>query len=123
MTVCVFRGTGNGPCGGPPQRHHVVKGQWIKRQYPYGAYRLPGELGWRRIDRYGLDPELDGGVERLSRNQILRDNRNLMDVCRDHHERVTGHRLYEQIPQSVWAFADEFGFRAMLENNLDRRAA
>lgn len=125
MSGCVFRGTGNGPCTvrSSPQNHHVVRQQRIRRRFPYGAYREPDGSPWRRVDRHGLDPDLDVGVEQLSLARILADPRNLMRVCKGHHDRVTGAALYAAVPESVWEFAREFGFVAELENDLARRAA
>lgn len=119
--ICVFRNGEHGKCEGRLQWHHAIKQQRLKRGFPWGAWRGLAQT-WQPIGRYDLTPR-GGDIEMIPLADILGDARNRVWVCSHHHELVTNGRLHVELPQSVWEFADEYGLRAMLENDLARRAA
>lgn len=115
---CHFAGWPDFPsCEPPGQRHHVVPQQRIKYQYPRGALYDP-ELGWRPIGK--LDEP--GSLETRSQRELLDDPRNIILICWGHHQLVEGKRIYPEIPEPVWEFAEDFGFTAGLVSDHDRRA-
>lgn len=121
---CVFAGGYNGECGGQIRWHHPVKQQRLKRQFPLGAWRWPGQDVWKAISRFGVDYPEDPDIQIRLLPQILGDTRNRVWICDTHHERLHNGRFYiDELPDSVWEFARSFGLDAQLENDLARRAA
>ena len=45
---CVFAGGEHGPCEGRLEWHHAIKQQRLKRQFPFGGSREPGDKQWYR---------------------------------------------------------------------------
>lgn len=114
----------HGCAGEPLEWHHVVKQQWIRKAFRFGAIRLPGLTVGRaahRAARRGETPD-------ITLDAILADERNRVWLCPGHHERITGaakqerRRLDERLPEPVWEFAWEFGFAGLLLNDIDKRA-
>lgn len=110
-------------CQGRLERHHAFPKSRLKREFPRGAYRpMWSDEAWTAVDRYGIW-RIPINTEMMSLGRILADPRNLIFLCQAHHERVTNHREYTDIPDSVYEFVDEFGLRQQLENDLARRVA
>jgi hypothetical protein len=110
----------DGSCGGRLEWHHVIKQQRLKREFRFGAWRIPSDETWRPYDR--RDNQVPFKL-RKTLDQILGDERNRVWLCSAHHERVTNGRLEAPLPDSVYEFAAEFGLTAQLENDLARRNA
>lgn len=113
----------SGACRGRIEWHHCVAKNRLKRMFPIGAtpsfYRADApNQRWRPLNRFeGPPTQAD-----LPLKDILGDTRNRVFLCSHHHELVTNGRLKVELPDSVWAFAAEFGLTGMLENDL-RKAA
>jgi hypothetical protein len=110
-------------CQGELEWHHVVKQQWIRKAFRYGAVVMPavrpGGAAFAACRR-GQEPD-------LSLEAILADERNLVWLCKGHHERITQAsrneraRLDARMPEQVWEFAWQFGFAGLLLNDIDKR--
>jgi hypothetical protein len=111
-----------GGCQGRLERHHVFPKERLKRQFKYGAFRYDIGKPWLPAKRFA--PALTSDQWNRSLDDILTDPRNLIWLCSEgHHERVTNHRKYTDIPDSVWEFCKDYGLTAELENDLARRVA
>lgn len=91
------------------ERHHVIPKQRLKkawrsaRNYPPGSIARESPLG------------------KVTLTALLADERNLCDLCRRHHHRVT--HGYDklglaQLPRGIADFAREFGIGWMLDREL-----
>jgi hypothetical protein len=92
---------------GPLEKHHVVPRATIKGQYSYWH----GLMEQVREER-GLPSSLP------LLEEALLDRRNLLVVCRFHHELISGHRIYVPAaswPEGIWDFARETGLVWWLE--------
>jgi hypothetical protein len=116
MSACIAAGR-HCPCEGRLQEHHVIAQQWIKREHKSAKaeQRRGGPAPW--------------GVSR-----VLADRRNLIRICKRHHELVEQRILYlaaDELPAGVWAFAAELDrlcgrngarpFTAWLEQQFPKR--
>lgn len=108
------------PCDMPSPPHHMVEQQKIKRRFPHGAVFDVAELAWRPL---GRTEDRKSYQQFLSLSDLLADPRNLVQICRLHHELLTNHRIYLDLTSEAQAFADEFGFAAGLEADRARRVA
>lgn len=119
---CCFAGGYNGECGGAIRWHHPVTQSRLKREFKYGAIWLIKAGHWVPCSRY--DPVIFStpGMT-CALKDIISDQRNRVWICDTHHERLHNGRFYiDELPESVWIFAREFGLDAALENDLARRA-
>lgn len=109
MARCFFKAfapLGLRECDGPPQRHHVVSRQRLKK-----------ELGPKRTHLMA-DGELVAAKRRL--RDALGDSRNLVWVCKRHHDLWTNARLV--VPRSaVPVSVDEFAAAHGLTWDVDRQ--
>lgn len=110
---CAFAGP---DCEGRLEWHHCLTKNRLKRMFPYGGSREPGDRQWYPISRLGP------GTQTIPLTEILGDARNRVWLCSHHHELVTNGRLKVELPESVWEFAREFGLAAQLENDIARAA-
>ncbi len=108
-------------CRGRLEWHHAVTKSRIKRAFKYGALWDEGIGHAIPASRYA--PVTFTDAHHTTLDDMLGDTRNRVWLCQAHHERVTNGRLEVELPGSVYEFADEFGFRAQLENDQARRAA
>ena len=111
----------NSECRGRLEWHHAVKQQRLKREFKYGAVWKIRDAKWIPCSHYDPVVYSQEGFAR-SLYDILGDPRNRIWLCSAHHEKLTNARVQVPIPESVWEFCDEFGLRAMLENDLARAA-
>lgn len=93
-----FAGPGLRECDGPVQKHHVVKQQTIKRQFPAVSSLAPDEVVRRRKRELAA---------------ALKDTRNLVSACKRHHDILHSANGFsvaaERWPDSVREFAEELG--------------
>lgn len=90
-----------------PDPHHVVPQQTIRGQYTYW-HSLTEQT---RLER-GLPETLP------LQEQALLDRRNIVPLCRAHHDRVTSHAIYVPAdcwPDGIYDFAAEVGVTWWLE--------
>jgi hypothetical protein len=107
MTACAFERTDPDLCEFGLDAHHIVPKATIKGQYTYWHSLMPQ----MRQER-GLPDTLP------LLEEALLDRRNLVPLCRRHHELVTGHRIYvtaDMWPEGIWEFADTIGCRWYLD--------
>ena len=108
MSRCFFREfapAGLRECDGKVQRHHMIRQQVIKRMLAPGRSHLM------------LDDELRDAKANL--NRALNDPRNLLDVCKRHHDLWHVARICVSrgdVPDELEDFATDHG----LEWELDR---
>lgn len=93
MSACIAKGRAHCDCDGRLEEHHLIPQQRIKREHKsaVAAHRRGGPQPW--------------GLARA-----LGDRRNLVRICKRHHELVTNHILWlerEDLPAGAWAFAAE----------------
>lgn len=114
-----------GGCAGwPVEWHHVYPKARLKARFKYGAWYHVLHERWYAASRYDPVKPADRGRWGRTLDDILGDPRNRMWLCPEgHHEPVTNGALHLPIPASVWGFADDYGLRAELENDLARRSA
>lgn len=103
-------------CDGRIQLHHLVPQQRIKREHKaaVAAYRRGGPKPW-------------------ALGRMLADERNLVPLCKRHHELVEQHLLEIDVPAEAWLFAAELDrlcgpagsvpFTAFLESRYGQREA
>jgi hypothetical protein len=122
---CAWAGLGSLDCGGPIDAHHVIKQQRLEQRFPHGAvwHRRRGEwLPLPKVMAVG-DPALEIRDESrtVTINQILRDPRNLLPLCRNHHHAHHGHRRLsvpiDLLPDECREFAVEHGLLGRLERD------
>jgi hypothetical protein len=104
---CAFERTDPDLCGYGLEAHHVIPKATIRGQYSYWNGLMPS----RRKSK-GL-PEVLPDLE-----YALADRRNLIPLCRHHHELVTNARLYVPSfswPEGIWDFAEETGLTWYLD--------
>lgn len=122
--VCAFKDEPGHECLGMIEWHHVIKQQRLRNHFKYGAYWNPEVGHWRPRLRTDTDGYLKTlGFDRLILlDDIIGDERNRMWLCSEAaHEPVTNARIHVVVPEPVWQFADEYGLRGMLENDLARQ--
>ena len=126
---CAWAGRGSIDCGGPIDAHHVIKQQRLERRFPHGAVwnRKRGE--WLPLPKIATasDVELRDGVSRTATlNEILRDPRNLLAVCRNHHHAHHHSRKFstpiDELPDECREFAVEHGLLCRLEQEYPAEA-
>lgn len=105
MIACLFRNQG-GCSHEKAQAHHVVPQQRIKRAH-----------------KTALAAERRGGPKAWSLTAALRDGRNLVGLCKRHHEKVTNGLVHLDPPAEAFMFAEEIGLQGSLEADLLRRVA
>lgn len=81
--LCLLLGFTDGDCSGRVERCHIVSQQLIRDVYPKGAYRPYGEEFWIPITRHTIFPK-DGAFEKVTLQEILDDNANLVNGCAGH---------------------------------------
>lgn len=112
---------GRGPCDGRIDPHHLIPQGRIKREYPRGVWRLAtGELV--KANRQTTGPF--GNVARVTLGMLLEDRRNLISVCRRHHDQLHWKRERIELPDlpaEAHEFARELGMMWSLERDYPRR--
>lgn len=113
MSRCFFHDfapKGLRDCDGKVQRHHAIRAQVIRRMLAPGRAHLM------------LDDELRAAKAEL--NRALNDSRNLLDVCKRHHDLFHAARFAvprEGLPEGLEAFAVDFGLGWELDRQYGLR--
>lgn len=114
---CAWPGRGGLTCGGRIDPHHLIREQTLRRLFPHGALDRPGSP--RRTATPKLLPERMSGLIVVSLTQILRDQRNIIPVCREHHNGFhapNGFTVqFSELPLQAIEFAELYGIRHELE--------
>jgi len=94
-------------CQGPPQKHHAIKQQTIRRLFP-------------RLPMFASDEEIRENKRRL--NQALNDSRNLIVCCKRHHDLHEQAKAIpvprEELPEGLELFASDYGLEYELERQF-----
>lgn len=106
MKACIFRHKGG--CSSPrAQAHHLLPQQRIKRAHKSAV----------------AEHRRSGGAKPWSLSLALADDRNLVGLCKRHHELVTAGLLRVEPPAEAFMFAEEIGLPGSLDGDLVRRIA
>lgn len=108
-------------CDGRMDAHHLLAKQWLKREFPNGAWALypVGDGAW-------VEPDEEGGDWHWPLGAILSDPRLGILACRRHHdllERALLRIHREELPARTFDFAAELGPRAEARLERDYRPA
>lgn len=95
---------------GRSQRSHIISQALIRKVFPRGAWRSPGETVYRPIEPYVDLPE---DAEIVTRQEILDDDRNLVLCCPNHNR--DGREMVDALnavgfPEGFGQFCHEFTF-------------
>jgi hypothetical protein len=95
--------------------HHLIKQQTIKRRFPHGAVEL---ADGSRVPAERLMVDAAPGLTLIPLELILKDRRNLVPVCRTHHELFHKARFKvaaSELPEAAGEFAEVYGLGWALE--------
>lgn len=124
---CFFSGLG--PCEGVIIRAHLIPAQRIRREFPWGAFKVDGGVAWQRRER---DAPLPAGALFLPVDAIEWDPRVWVPMCGGptgiggHHGQFDGRTLSvarASLPPAVEEFAEQFGLEWSLERDYGPREA